>query len=246
VPCKTTLATASREAYATAEDVPSRAARDAGRYGRRVGSCQGSEGSEAASTPRAHSAGQRPAGAAGTAAHPPCGKGEQMTDAGMLRSVRCGTTSQVRDASSHPHALERQPSPCPDERTLVAWLHHGGLEAWSLHRALAALPYGRRAVRHMVLAEAPRQMDVPLSSSPRDGAHGHLARRRGDSGRGPRKARAIAGIPLEACRASDAKRPRGLQRVCRHARCARLCLSVPLHRENRSCLTHRRVAQTIH
>ena len=42
-----------------------------------------------------------------------------MTEAGMLSIVRCGTTYQVRDASSNPHAMDRQPYPCPDEGTLV-------------------------------------------------------------------------------------------------------------------------------
>src|SRR5215813_7776305 len=43
--------------------------------------------------------------------------------------------------------------------------------------------------------------------------------------------RAIEFIPIEACRASDAKRHRGRQRFCRHPRCARPCLHVQLNRD---------------
>ncbi len=86
-----------------------------------------------------------------------------MTEAGIVSIVRRGTTSQVRDASSNPHALEQQLYPCPDEGTLVALLHHGGLEAWSLHRALAELRHGRMAVLPIALAEAQRQRYFPRS-----------------------------------------------------------------------------------
>jgi len=86
-----------------------------------------------------------------------------MTEGGVLSSVRRGTTYQVRYASPHPHDMERQPYPCPDEGTLVALLHHCGLEAWSLHRALAELQYAHMAVLLIVLAEAQRQMDFPRS-----------------------------------------------------------------------------------
>jgi hypothetical protein len=89
-----------------------------------------------------------------------------MTEAGILSIVRRGTTSQVRDASSNPHAMELQPYPCPDEGTLFALRHHCGLGAWSLHRALAELWYGRMAVRPIVLSEAQRQMDFPHPQGP--------------------------------------------------------------------------------
>ena len=59
--------------------------------------------------------------------------------------------------------LEQQLYPCPDEGTLVALLHHSGLESWSLHRALAELQYGRMAVLLIVLAEVQRQRYCPLS-----------------------------------------------------------------------------------
>ena len=101
-----------------------------------------------------------------------------MTKGGMLSIVGRGTTYQVRYASPNPHDMDRQPYPCPDEGTLVALLHHGGVEAWSLHRALAALQDGRMAVLPIVLAEVQRQMDFPLDSYPRDGPHGHLSGRR--------------------------------------------------------------------
>jgi hypothetical protein len=84
-----------------------------------------------------------------------------MTEEGILSIVRRGTTSQVRDASSNPHAMERQPYPCPDEGTLFALRHHCGLGAWSLHRALAELRYGRMAVLPIVLSEAQRQRYFP-------------------------------------------------------------------------------------
>ena len=89
-----------------------------------------------------------------------------MTDAGIVSIVRRGTTSQVRDASSNPPAMERQPYPCPDEGTLVALRHHGGLEAWSLHRALAELRHGWMAVLPIVLSEAQRQRYFPHPQGP--------------------------------------------------------------------------------
>jgi hypothetical protein len=86
-----------------------------------------------------------------------------MAEAGMLSIVRCGTTSQVRDASSNPHAMDRQPYPCPDEGTLVALRHHCRLGAWSLHRVLAELRHGRMAVLPIVLSEVQRQRYFPRS-----------------------------------------------------------------------------------
>ena len=84
-----------------------------------------------------------------------------MTEAVMLNTVRCGTTYQVFYASSNPHDLDGHPYPCPDEGTLVALLHQYGLEAWSLHRALAELRHGRMAVLTIALAEAQRQRYFP-------------------------------------------------------------------------------------
>src|SRR5262249_47483110 len=130
---------------------------------RRVRERQGGEDRDEASTHRWRSTGQRPAGDAGTEAHHTCGEGEQKTEAVMLNTVRCGTTYQVFYASSNPHDLDGHPYPCPDEGTLVALLHQYGLEAWSLHRALAELQYGRMAVLLIVLSEAQRQMYCPLS-----------------------------------------------------------------------------------
>ncbi len=89
-----------------------------------------------------------------------------MAEAGMLSIVRCGTTYQVRYASSNPHAMERQPYPCPDEGALVVLLHHCGLEAWALDRVLAELRHGRLAVLSIVLAEAQRQRYFPLAQGP--------------------------------------------------------------------------------
>ena len=93
-------------------------------------------------------------------------RGKPMTEEGMLSIMRRGTTYQARYASSDPHALERQPYPCPDEGALVSLLHHCGLEPWSLHRALAELRHGRLAVLPIVLAEAQRQRYFPLAQGP--------------------------------------------------------------------------------
>lgn len=65
----------------------------------RVRERQGGEDRDEASAHRSRSTGQRPAGDAGTEAHRTYGEGEQMTEAGMLSIVRCGTTYQVRYAS---------------------------------------------------------------------------------------------------------------------------------------------------
>src|SRR5262249_35354838 len=103
----------------------------------RVGERQGGEGRDAASTHTARSAGQRPAGDAGPEAHSPCGEGEQMTEGGVLSSVRRGTTYQVRYASPHPHDMERQPYPCPDEGTLVRFFLTVG---WRLGLSIGRSP----------------------------------------------------------------------------------------------------------
>jgi len=89
-----------------------------------------------------------------------------MTEDGILGIMRRGDTYQVRYASYNPHGTDRGSYQCPDEGTLVALRHHGGLGAWSLHRALAELRYGRMAVLPIVLSEAQRQMDFPRSQGP--------------------------------------------------------------------------------
>ena len=101
-----------------------------------------------------------------------------MAEAGMRCIMRCGTTYQVRYASSNPHDMDRHPYPCPDQGTLVALLHQCGLDAWSLHRALAELQYARMTVLLIVLSEAQRQMYFPLSQGDHhDGVrHGGIER----------------------------------------------------------------------
>src|SRR5213076_2096918 len=68
-------------------------------------------------------------------AHVTRGKGQRMTEEGMLSIVLRGTTYQVRYASSNPHGLEWPPYPCPDEGTLVALLHQCGTDPWSIQQA---------------------------------------------------------------------------------------------------------------
>jgi hypothetical protein len=76
---------------------------------------------------------------------------------GMLSILRRGTTYQVRYASSNPHGLDRPPYPCPDEGTLVALLHHCGIDPWSIRQAGTELRQGRMAVLPCVCAQAQMQ-----------------------------------------------------------------------------------------
>src|SRR5262245_14708471 len=162
VRCKIPLATALRSTPPQ-EVLPSRAERNDDRHGQSGEVATRRRGQRCGVNPQVAQRCQRPAGDAGTEAHHSCGEGEQMAEAGMLSIMRCGITYQVRDASSNPHDMDRQPYPCPDEGTLVALLHHDGLAAWSLHRALAELRHGRMAVLTIVLAEAQRQRYFPRS-----------------------------------------------------------------------------------
>ena len=82
----------------------------------------------------------------------------------MLSIVRRGTAYQVHYASSNPHGLDRPPYPCPDEGSLVALLHHCGLDTWSIHQAGAELRQGRMAVVPLVCPQAQIQPYFPLNS----------------------------------------------------------------------------------
>jgi hypothetical protein len=88
-----------------------------------------------------------------------------MTEEGMLSIVRRGTTYQVRYASSNPHGLERLPSPCPDEGTLDALLHHCGMDPWSIQQAGTELRKGRMAVLPLSCTQAQLQAFFPFNRS---------------------------------------------------------------------------------
>jgi len=79
----------------------------------------------------------------------------------MLSIVRRGTTYQVRYASSNPHGLDRPPFPCPDEGTLVALLHHCGMDTWAIQQAGTELRKGRMAVLPLVCSQAQMQAYFP-------------------------------------------------------------------------------------
>ena len=91
------------------------------------------------------------------------GKGQRMTEEGMLSIVRRGTTYQVRYASSNPHGLEWPPSPCPDEGTLVALLHQCGMDPWAIQQAGTELRKGRMAVLPLRCTQA--QLQASFSSN---------------------------------------------------------------------------------
>jgi hypothetical protein len=84
-----------------------------------------------------------------------------MTEEGMLSIVRRGTTYQVRYASSNPHGLDRPLYPCPDEGTLIALLHHCGMDLWSIQQAGTELRRGRMAVLPLSCAQAQMQAYFP-------------------------------------------------------------------------------------
>jgi hypothetical protein len=82
------------------------------------------------------------------------GKGERMTEDGILGIMKRGNTYQVRYASYNPHGMDRPSYQCPDEGTLVALLHHCGMEPWYIHQAGVELRKGGFAALPIALAEA--------------------------------------------------------------------------------------------
>ena len=82
------------------------------------------------------------------------GKGERMTEDGILGIMKRGNTYQVRYASYNPHGLDRPLYQCPDESTLVALLRHCGMDSWYIHQAGAELQKGGFAALPIALAEA--------------------------------------------------------------------------------------------
>jgi hypothetical protein len=92
------------------------------------------------------------------------GKGERMTEEGMLSIVRRGTTYQVRYAPSNPYGGDRLPYLCPDEDTLLTLFHHCGMDTWSIHHTSAELRKGRLAV--LPLVGSPIHMHVYFPPTP--------------------------------------------------------------------------------
>ena len=84
-----------------------------------------------------------------------------MTEDGMLSIVPRGTTYQVRYALSNPYGMDHPPYTCPDEGTLVALLHHCGIDSWSIHQADTELRKGRMAVLPIVCSQAQMQAYFP-------------------------------------------------------------------------------------
>ena len=89
-----------------------------------------------------------------------------MTEAGILSIVRSGHTYQVRYASCNPYDVDRPPSQCPDEGTLVTLLQDCGIDAWSLQQAITVLRKGDMAVLPLVLSEVQIQAYFPLQCAP--------------------------------------------------------------------------------
>jgi hypothetical protein len=85
-----------------------------------------------------------------------------MRETGILSIVSRGNTYQVRYASFNPYDMDRLPYQCSAEGTLVALLRHYGIDAWSLHQAVAALRKGEVAVLPVVLSEALLEAYFPL------------------------------------------------------------------------------------
>jgi hypothetical protein len=99
-----------------------------------------------------------------------------MKETGILSIVKRGPTAQVRYASFNPYDMDRLAYPCPDEGALVTFLHHCGINGWSLQQAVTALRRGEVAVLPVVLSEAQLQAYFPPQCPPR------LSRYAGDTG----------------------------------------------------------------
>ena len=84
-----------------------------------------------------------------------------MTEDGILGIMKRGNTYQVRYASYDPHGVDRPSYQCPDEGTLVALLHHCGMDLWYIHQAGAELRKGGFAALPIALAEAQIQTYFP-------------------------------------------------------------------------------------
>ena len=57
------------------------------------------------------------------------GKGERMTEDGILGIIKCGNIYQVGYASYNPPGMDRPSCQCPDEGTLVALLRRCGMDS---------------------------------------------------------------------------------------------------------------------
>jgi hypothetical protein len=87
-------------------------------------------------------------------AMPAQGKGERMTEDGILGIIKRGDSYQVRYASYNPHGIDRPSYQCHDEGTLVALLRHCGMDPWYIHQAGAELQKGGFAALPIALADA--------------------------------------------------------------------------------------------
>jgi hypothetical protein len=65
---------------------------------------------------------------------------------GLLSLMRRGDAYQVRYASTNPYALDPPPVFYHDTATLAALLHCWGIDAWSIHQAMATVRNGSVAV----------------------------------------------------------------------------------------------------
>jgi hypothetical protein len=89
-----------------------------------------------------------------------------MTEEGTLSIVRRDTSYQVRYASNHPYATDREPRVCPDAATLEALLGHVGTEAATITQAWATLQHRGIAVCRILLSPAQMQACFPPLTAP--------------------------------------------------------------------------------
>jgi hypothetical protein len=90
-----------------------------------------------------------------------------MMEEGMLSIVRRGDTYQVRYASTNPYEMDRPLSQYPDEGTLVALLHHWGIDAWSIQQVIATVRGGGMAVLPIRFTAAQLQAAFPPELAPK-------------------------------------------------------------------------------
>ena len=80
----------------------------------------------------------------------------------ILSIVKRGHTYQVRQASSNPRDMDRQPYTCTDEAHLRAFLEQLGMEPWYITQLGVELEKGGFTALAIILSDEQMQASFPL------------------------------------------------------------------------------------